>query len=80
MTTINMLKAPAISCIFLPHEVPAAGDITEQLVIKPMLAISNIIVEVGLDALPLINIELLPTAVANRPLHSSVAVVASDHL
>ena len=74
---MKMLMALSISCIFLPHDVPAAGDITEQLGLKPMLAISNIIVEVGLDALRLIDIQFHPTAVANRPTLWSFAVVAS---
>ena len=74
---MKMLMALSISCIFLPHDFPAVGDLTEQLGLKPILAISNIIVEVGLDALPLIVIKRPPTVVANRPTLCSFAGVAS---
>ena len=72
-----MLKAPAISFLFLLHDVPAAGDVTDQLSVRAMGPARGGVVEVVLDFLLLLRAELLPAAFANRPIISIVAVVAT---
>ena len=72
-----MLKAKSISCSFLPHEVPAAGDLTENLSISAMFHKRHILVVVELDVLPLLITEVLPAVFANRPIICLVAVVAT---
>ena len=74
---VDMLKAPAISCFFLLHEVPAAGDVTEHLSLSAMGSARDVLVESSLDVLPLVIAGFLPAAAANRPIISIVADVAS---
>ena len=73
---VDMLKAPATSCFFLLHKVPAAGDVTEQLSISTMGPARDVLVEVAFDHLPSLIAGLLPAAAAQRTIISIVAAVA----
>ena len=74
---IDMLIATAISLFFLLHEVPAAGDVAEQLSISTMGPFRDVPVELAFDHLPSLIAGLLPATATHRTALAIVAGVAS---
>ena len=73
-----MRIATAISFWFLLNEVPAAGDVAEQLSISTMGPFRDVPVELAFDHLPSLIAGLLPTTAAQRTILAIVAGVASN--